>query len=1282
MFYSCDSFSIRVRLVMIKVRYIPNLFEDQRCEMETRNLNLIAILFSLSRKYPEIKNDYANGLSIRVNGRKISPFQWTKVELKEGDRVTIIQEVGYFFPIIWLALTNTAWGFSIAGLTFALTVPQMLMVASIAYTIYSYVSAPSPHKPKNALDSSPTYGWDGMKLSMQSSTVVPVVYGEHLTGGNLITRFITSDGDKNYINMLIALCEGEIEGIMKEDLSGVCSGPSDIPYILINNNPFSNFQNIVWSWRNGTQDQSIIPGFQDIKASFEIGGILITSGGYIYTTTNLDVQAFELRFHIPALFISYKGGYYPETIKYRVYHRVHGAPDWIDDGEQTITACSQNTLRRYFRKDSLAEAQYDIKIVLTQGNWGEPYHQNKIYLDQIVEINYDDLAYVHSALLSIKVLATDQLSGQIPNVLTRIRGKKVLNLATSIAEWSKNPIWCVNDLLVNERYGAGRFISQANIDNDQLIEQAQYCDEKVGDGTKHAYNSCTDTSLTDSDFTFVSGDVGKTLCVKSPADSTLYTKLIITSISADSHTAYGTAGWSGAVPTDLSWEWGEPRFELDMVLDEADNALSMIQTVCASFRASPLWIKDALQIIIDKKQNPSYVFNMGNIISGSFKHVFGSDKKKPNTIEIQFANKENRYQRTSIEVDDKEAFLANNPRRIRKMSLLGATRLSQVYREGRFHLRAAQYQDEAITFKAGIDAVNSLPGDVVKFQHDVPQWGYGGRIMTATINSITLDQEVQLEAGYAYVVVVKLPAAGGGENLIQRAVSNAAGYYNVLNVSSDFPSVPPVGGLYLFGKENVESKPFRISRLSKTPQNEIEIESGEYSDNVYIDTDVILPTPVYSDLLNPNYVPQVENLQATEIGNVLKDGTWVPALEIGFKIPETSSLIAWSHAEIYISNTGQWFEYYGKTDSQIGFKIENHVFLNVGETVYVKAVSVAKNGTRAVFEEAPIVWQIINGKQEPPTDIANFNVTQVGDKLSFTWDKISDRDILNYQIREGTTWPASQLVIEECYGNQFTLFDFISGIKNYLIKAVDRHGNFSQNPASYEISVVGSSLQAVIASLDGLVNPSLVDLMLQYGAHSVYRAVSLKPTQGWDDAGVWDDDSKWDLPCSPLTGYFETEAIDFGLLTTLLVLLDDSYIQDGINQSATIECKTSDNGTDWTAYAPFVAGEYKCRYIKFKVTLSTTVNIENIFATKFYSEAGLSKPISIRFTNQTIAAGGTTIQYGHTFNSAPSVNVTPVGSSALIPLVTDQTTTQCTIKLFNTSAVDVGGNANITVEGF
>ncbi len=844
----------------IQVTYIPCLFDDAIwLRFESHNQTPISIIYSLIQRYPEVRKDSGN-LSIRVNGIKLHFSKWRN-KLKDGDKIVIIQEIGDFITWTFVGITfgEVMYGISVPTAIFGVSISTIATIATIAYAIYSYATAPSPPETGKGMNSSPTYGWDGIQMQSRQGIPVPIVYGEHLVGGNLIECYISSDDDKSYLNMLIALSEGEISGIMKKDLSGVCTALTDIPYILINDNPIDNFTGVTWDYRLGTQDQAHIDGFGHICQTYSTGAVkldylyylatvavnnggsgysmndvltivqagasggtatvtgvtgdvvnavtlgatgagyidanglattVIPSGGvgctlnittpakYIYTTIDSDVEGFEVRFRVPQLYQQYEGNYYAWSITAKIEYKLHTDSVYIDAGDCVIWKLSFDAVRRSFRVDNLVAGQYDIRVTKTSGDSNPPYYFGDLYLDNIIEIKYDTLTYPHTALLALKLLATEQLSGGLPNVLTRMRGIKVLNLNTEATEWTRNPIYNINNLMVTPRYGLGRYIAQSNINHDQLVLMAAHCDEMIGDGTRRGIDHITATSVQDHDYTFVAGDVGKYICCTHPTDSTIYTNLIITSVSGD--TATGSGGWTLGTPSGTGyWEFGEKRYELDLVIDSLNDAFPCINQICGSFRGTPMWNRDAIQLLIDKKESPSYIFNMGNILEGSFKHMFASQKSKPNSIEIDYADKMKRFQKETIEITDYTTITGVNPKRTRRMSLIGASRQSQNYREARFHLNAAKLQDEQINFKGGIDGIYILPGEVDKFQHDVFSWGYGGRVLSSSGVYIGIDQTVTIDASKSYVLTCKL----ADDTLETKALGDPHNLYAVITVT-------------------------------------------------------------------------------------------------------------------------------------------------------------------------------------------------------------------------------------------------------------------------------------------------------------------------------------------------------------------------------------------------------------------------------------------------------------------------------------------------------------------
>ena len=262
---------------------------------------------------------------------------------------------------------------------------------------------------------------------------------------------------------------------------------------------------------------------------------------------------------------------------------------------------------------------------------------------QIDELKTDDLIYPNTALLGLKLLATEQLSGGMPNITAVVKGKKVLVpvikyheipipweeyywdgsnyrlLANdALLDWngdyeeaySANPVWCLKDLLTNKRYGLGEFISVDNLDDDIFLEMSRYCEEKVSDG-------------------------------------------------------------SGGF---------EKRFRLDVVIDSNTKALDLFIQLSATFNAMPIYTAGGISFKIDKPSSPVQLFGMGNIIKDSFTQSWKTLKEVPNVIEVQFTDRTKNYKQETIAYVDETAVASGEPVRKSQVRLF-TTRTSYALRE-------------------------------------------------------------------------------------------------------------------------------------------------------------------------------------------------------------------------------------------------------------------------------------------------------------------------------------------------------------------------------------------------------------------------------------------------------------------------------------------------------------------------------------------------------------------------------------------------------------------------
>lgn len=142
-----------------------------------------------------------------------------------------------------------AWGLAggtfLAGLTAA-------AVGYIGGILINHI-CPMPKTDFNMSDlqNSVTYGWGEQQTSNTQGGCLPVTYGSMYTSGTELARHVDSDGEQQYLNLIVCGGEGPVDSI--ED-------------ITINDNPIENYGNVEIETRLGTNDQDVIANFNDTYA--------------------------------------------------------------------------------------------------------------------------------------------------------------------------------------------------------------------------------------------------------------------------------------------------------------------------------------------------------------------------------------------------------------------------------------------------------------------------------------------------------------------------------------------------------------------------------------------------------------------------------------------------------------------------------------------------------------------------------------------------------------------------------------------------------------------------------------------------------------------------------------------------------------------------------------------------------------------------------------------------------------------------------------------------------
>lgn len=297
-----------------------------------------------------------------------------------------------------------------------------------------------------------------------------------------------------------------------------------LPDIEINGQGFRYFENISWNYRAGTYNQTVIDEFHETKTYFGDGRKVESPA--TYTTTGTSIDGFEVQLTCPLLYKQdSQGNIVNNSVTYKIEYQVVGAGSWTDGGTYTITGASKTTTYEYRKFSNLTSGQYNIRIIRITPVYSSFRDSGDLYLGGVTEISYENIAYRNSALLSLKLRANDQLSGSTPNITALVRGLKILvpkltvggdvqtydscywddvagvyklisddsectDTGEYVRQWSRNPIWCSRDFILNKRYGLGNYIDSGSFNETAAATEAKYCWELVTDfngGTEHRF---------------------------------------------------------------------------------------------------------------------------------------------------------------------------------------------------------------------------------------------------------------------------------------------------------------------------------------------------------------------------------------------------------------------------------------------------------------------------------------------------------------------------------------------------------------------------------------------------------------------------------------------------------------------------------------------------------------------------------------------------------------------------------------------------------------------------
>lgn len=352
----------------------------------------------ISEYLPEARRD--ERISVSVNGHIVDAEELKTRTPKPGDWIVVCHRPGdWVTPLVgWVAGLIEGIGVQ-ASIATALAWGATLYVGGLL--LQSLYQIPDVSLGDSGEQ---TYGWNSISSQEGQGGAISETFGTVRTAGQVLARHITTDGDKQYLNLLLSCGAGELDSIID---------------ILINGNPVENYDGVEVDTRLGTNTQSVMANFHDAYADQALTYKLATDKSWsTHSTIGDGGEGLEITLEWPSgLYrILDDGNLGGASVSVTVQYKLHADAEYTDWGTWTITGSSRTALRRTFRMDNLTAGQYDVRVAYSAvPNTGSRYSTDT-YWTLLSHIIYDDFAHPGIGLVGIKALATDQLNSTKPTV--------------------------------------------------------------------------------------------------------------------------------------------------------------------------------------------------------------------------------------------------------------------------------------------------------------------------------------------------------------------------------------------------------------------------------------------------------------------------------------------------------------------------------------------------------------------------------------------------------------------------------------------------------------------------------------------------------------------------------------------------------------------------------------------------------------------------------------------------------------------------------------------------
>lgn len=588
------------------------------------------------------------------------------------------------------------------------------------------------------------------------------------SGGEAPTEDPDSLRSKAKASVLSLFSEGEIQGFpdgssAKERNQRIFLNGT----ALVGKDGKDNFEDVEIVFTRGTQDQSSLPGFNEIRVEQSVGTKVTKDIGPVaVTTSSSELDRLNVRVGVASLFVVEEDGDVKGTeveFNIQIFDSTNDSTPIVDRDEK-IKGKSRGAYDVEYNFDLTGTGPWTVKVRRKTRDPKDLKENSDLYFKAIVGIIEETLRYPNSALIGFKVSA--EFFQSVPEISAELLGQKIQvpsnydrasNTYSGVwngsfkTEYNNNPVWVFYDLLTSPRYGCGDFIKKEDIDIYSLLPIAKYCDEMVPDG-------------------------------------------------------------KGGM---------EKRFTFNAYINNRGEAYEVLNSLAAAFRGMIYYAQGLIVATQDRATSVVKQFSPANVIveiaedgtlnRPAFAYEGTGLKARKTVALVSWNDRDDRYRGKIEYVEDRAAIDRYGYREL-EIRALGCTSQGQAQRIGRWALMTNLNETETVTFKVAAEGFFLMPGEIIEIADPYKSVGiYAGMLTAINASAVVLDRAVTLNTGTTYEIIVR---TGDGTDLAA-TITNGPGSTDNITFSPSFTVTPELPAAWIIREAGVQPRKYRVLGLNE-----------------------------------------------------------------------------------------------------------------------------------------------------------------------------------------------------------------------------------------------------------------------------------------------------------------------------------------------------------------------------------------------------------------------------------------------------------------------------------